>query len=274
MSHQKPTKEELAANVAAAAAALEKKPDDGGEKPPVTPPAAPVVPPVVTPNPDENDGGEKPPVTPPADGEPPEEDETTKLKKKLSASASENQIIYAQNQKMNDAIDKASEVAEPTEAELIQEFPDWEGMSQTEQKLAKASLHNDRRLKAITDASKDFKDLKQWQSKVNEFIDNPENLTKNPLLEGKEDEFKLYALKPTRRGVDFDDLVAGFLYSHGAAKPKNKGQMFPTGSGGDKKPVTPKSTKLSVAEAAQLRETNYTEYRRQLRAGNIDNTIE
>lgn len=264
MSHSKPTPEELAAGMQAA---LDVKPEEeAGEKSPVTP--VKETPDPIKPDDNTGDGDKKP------DDETPEEDETVKLKKKLSASASENQIIYAQNQKMNDAIDKAAEVPEPTDQELLQEFPDWEGMSDTEKKLAKNSMHTDRRLKAITAASKDFKDLKQWQSKVTEFIENPETLTKNPLLDGKEDDFKLYALKPTRRGVDFEDLVAGFLYSNSAAKPKHKGQMFPTGSGGDKKTVVPKSNKLTVTEAAQLRQTNYTEYRRQLRAGNIDNTVE
>ena len=265
MPHQKPTPEELAAGMAAA---LEAKDDNAGE-PPVTPvvtppvntPVTPPVTPIVNPQEDDQD-----PVV--------EDDEAVKLKKKLSASASENQIIYAQNQKMADALDKAAEVPEPTDADLAKEYPDWEDKTDSEKKLAKKLLYNELQLKAITNASADFKDLKQWQGKVNEFIENPETLTKNPLLEGKEDDFRLYALKPTRRGVDFDDLVAGFLYSHGAARPKNKGQMFPAGSGGDKKSITPKSTKLTVDQGAMLRQTNYGEYRRQLRAGNIDNTIE
>lgn len=289
MSHIKPTQEDLDAGIQAALAL-----ENGGEpkkdpapkvdpKPEAKPDGNPAPKKDDKPTDDKPDdqltdeqkkankaaaGGDKP-----TDDAGDEDPEKVELKKKVANSTRENQIIYAQNKKMAEAFDRATEVAEPTEQELQQTFPDWDGLSDFEKSMAKDKVINDRRFAAIKEASKDFKDLEAWQGKVDEFIGDPSNLSKYPLLEGKEDEFKLYAIKPTRRGVDFDDLVAGFLFHNQTNRPKNKGSQIPTGSGGDKSNQPAKPAKLSVAESARLRETNYAEYRRQLRAGNITEEI-
>lgn len=195
------------------------------------------------------------------------------LRKRVANSSRENEIIMAQNKKMAEAFDKASEVPEPTEDDLAKTYPDWEGMSDFEKKMAKNALINDLRFAAIKEASKDFKDLEQWTGKVDAFVDSPENLTKYPLLEGKQEDFKLYATHPRRRGVDFEDLVAGFLFTAEVNKPKNKGKMFPVGSAGDKKHSNPAPQKLSISDSEKLRNSNYSEYVKQLRAGNISNEV-
>ncbi len=261
MAHKQPSQEELAAQVDAAMKAVETpEPEVPGT--PDTP--EPEKKPVEPETPEQKPEDKKPEETP-------EPDEAAELRKKVANSTRENQIIYAQNKKMAEAFDKATEVVEPTEDELKTLYPTWEELTDFERQMAKDKVLNDRRFAAIKDASKDFKDLEEWQGKVDTFVTDPIELQKHPLLEGKEAEFKLFAMKPTRRGVDFADLVSAFLYSEGASKSKNKGKkMFESGSGGDKTPSKPVSEKISVAESNRLRLTNYSKYKELLLAGKIE----
>jgi len=190
-------------------------------------------------------------------------------KERLVASAQEAQILHAKNKKMTEALDKALATAEPTNDELIQEFPDWELMSDFEKKMGKDSITNAKRLKALDEIVKENKDLEGWVTKVDEFVADVANLTKYPELDGKESEFKLFATKPTRRNVDFEDIVSSFLYGL-KPEPKKKGQMFETGSGGPNDKGKPKGDKITIEEARTLRTTNYEKYKEMLRSGKIE----
>jgi len=281
--HVKPTPEELEANAMKAleeAEALKNKekpeetpeetleddadealntddaPDDSDEKPDDT---------------DDGDdsGDDAPPVKTPKQ----EEDLQAKLAekdKKLKASSREAQILYHRNKQVQEAIEKASQLADPTDDEMMAEYSDWDVMSDFEKKMARESEASKRRLQAITDVSKGFKDLEEWQGRVDTFVDDPQTLIDNPALEGRVEDFKDFATKPTRRGVDFEILVSSFLYQIDTTKPiKKKTKMFPKGGGGQNKPK-PTSNKLTVEQGKTLRLSNYAEYKRQLQAGNIE----
>ena len=92
----------------------------------------------------------------------------------------------------------------------------------------------------------------------------------HPELEGKVEDFKLFASKPTRRGVDFEDLIPAFLYNESKNKvaPK-KGQMFEQGTGGNSKPK-PKGDKISTEEGRLLMNTDYNKFKELLKAGKSD----
>jgi hypothetical protein len=193
-------------------------------------------------------------------------------KKKFVESTREAQVLHAKNKQLVDAIDEASLIDEPTEEELAKEYSDWDLMTDTEKRLAKDSLVNSRRFKVIHQESKKFKDLEAWNEKVNTFADDPKTLTDNPELEGKLDEFKLFASKPTRRGVDFTDLIPAFLYNESQLKaktPPKKGQMFEQGTGGNTKPK-PKGDKISTEEGRLLMKTDYNKFKEMLKAGKIE----
>lgn len=221
---------------------------------------------------EEKEDDQKPPVKvetkpkkEPKEGEP-------DYKKRYSDSSSEAHILYSKNKKMADAISKADETPEPTEEELKAENPEWDDMSDTEKRMAKRSLHDSRKLKAITESAKEFKDIDEWNGKVDKFLADPETLVDHPKLDGKEEEFKIFVTtKTSRMGADFDDLVASFLYAESQkVKPKNRGSMFEHASGGKDGKITPKNDKISVADSKIIMKANYKKYLDLLRAGKIE----
>lgn len=191
-------------------------------------------------------------------------------KRKFQDSSREAQVLYAKNKKVNQAIEDAANVTEPTEEELKSEYSDWDDMTSTEQRLAKDNYINKKKFDIIQNATKEFKDIEAWNKKVDEFVDDPKTLVDNPRLEGKIEEFKRFAEKETRRGVDFEDLISAFLYNHESTKPpKKKGKMLEKSSGS--KSNKRSDGKLSVEQGRVLMKTNYKRYKQLLMAGKIAN---
>ena len=191
------------------------------------------------------------------------------LKKKLSASARENQKILAKNRVLNQAILDTDEIPEPTEEELQVEFKDWDVMSEVERALAKETVISRNWRARIKEAQDQAKKIQKWDESVDAFIGDPKVLIANPELEGKQEDFATFAKEETNNSVPFKILVGAFLHEQ-TNKPKNKGAMFPTGSGGPNDKPQPKSDKLTVEEGRKLRESNYTEWKRLLKAGKIE----
>jgi len=227
----------------------------------------------------EEEEEEKPEDTEETEEEVVEEKPTEKpkpdYKKKFSDSSREAQILYAKNKRITEAIEKASVVAEPTEDELKTEYPEWDMMSDFEKKMSKDSMMNRRKLDTISEVTKDFKDMDAWNKKVDDFLENVETVIDNPGLDGKEEEFKIFATKETRRGVDFETLTSAFLFNVEENKPpKKKGKMFETGSGGTNEKPEPKSDILSVEDGVKLKKTNYKKYMDLLKDGKIKTVVD
>lgn len=179
---------------------------------------------------------------------------------KLSASAREAQRLYAKNRVITKALVDADEAPEPTEEELATEFKDWEVMSDVERGLAKETVISRNWRKTIYQAKEQATKIEKWNESVDQYVEDPQTLIDNPDLEGKTDDFKVFATKEENNSVPMKVLVGAFLHER-SSKPKNKGAMFETGSGGPNEKPTPKSNKISVEEARQLRETNYNKYK-------------
>lgn len=202
--------------------------------------------------------------------EPEDVKEEPDYKKKFTESTREAQILASKNKKLNEAIEKAGEVKTPTKKQLRAEYPEWEDMSDFERKIATENLTNRKKFDAITEATKGFKDMDKWTDKVDKFVDDPITLASYPQLEGREDEFKLFSTKPTRRGVDMEDLVSSFMYEADSKPKKSKGQMFEVGTGGDGEKPKPKGDKISLEESINLRNNDYKKYLQYVKAGKID----
>lgn len=210
----------------------------------------------------------------------PSEEEKERLRKeveekdkKLSASARENQKIYAKNRVINKALVDADEMPEPTEEELEKEFPEWYVMSDTEKVLAKETVISRNWRKVISEAKEQATKIEKWNDTVDSYITDPETLIKYPELEGKDEEFKDYAKDKANNSVPFNLLVSAFLHdSQGKIKP-NKGKMFERGSGGPNERLKVKSNKLTLEEGRKLRETNYSSWREKLNAGLIESDL-
>lgn len=241
--HVKPTKEQLEAGMKKSLEQLKTLPPAGEPPAPPTPPA---------------------PLTPP-NGE-------TDWEKKAKASAREAQVLGFKSKEIAEAVDKADAIPEPTKEELAKEYPEWEDMTPTEQKLAKDSYIGKQKFGIIHDAVSKFKKVDEWNEKIDKFVGDPVTLVNFPELEGKLDEFKDFASKPTRRGLEFEDLLLAFSGDQALKKPApKKGEMFPQGSGGPAEPPKPTDDKIGPDEARVLMKTNYAEYKRLLVAGKIRN---
>jgi len=280
--HVKPTQEELEADIKKRTKELEALRDAPSPSPSPEPPKEPVEPspspskpsepPEPTPSP--SPSPEVPSPSPPAPSKEVIKDMHKQERKKRIASAQEAQVLHARNKKINEGLEKIRGTPEPTEDEMKAEYPDWEVMSDFEKKQAKGLMLANRRFAAIDEMAEGFKDSEKHQKKVDDFLADPKTLINYPELEGKGDEFKFFATKPTRRGVDFEDLVPAFLYGvkKTKQKTKKKGEMFPTGTGG---PAAPDKDagKISVEEAIELRKTDSKKYKKLLLAGKISTEI-
>lgn len=191
-------------------------------------------------------------------------------KKKAIEQGRENIVIQSKNKKLNEAIDAASAIADPTDEEMKAAFPDFEDMTNTERMLAKDSLVNKKRFSLIASAAQEGKDLQKWMDTVDAFVDDPKTLVDNPDLEGKVAEFKIFASKPTRRGVDFGDLIGAFLHDVTKSVVPKKKQMFEAGSGGTNEKPVAKTDKLTFEQGSALMKSDYGKYRELLKAGKIE----
>lgn len=203
--------------------------------------------------------------------EPEQVDPEAELKKKLSASARENQKILAKNRLMNQAVDEAKDIPEPTDEEMELEYTEWDLMDVVSKKLAKEAVVSKRFRERISQAREQSSKIEKWGEEVDKYVDNPQTFLDNPLLEGKQEEFKLFAIEESNNSVPFKILVNAFLFEQSTKKqPAKKGKMFETGSGGPNDNPKPKGDKISLAESELLRKTNYNKYKEMLNAGKID----
>jgi hypothetical protein len=269
-NHIKPTKEELEQQAQQAIEEAEKlaketpKEEETPEEPVIEAPM--------------EEKPEEPVVeTPPEEQAEPSEEVKEQLKKeveekdkKLSASARENQKIYAKNRVINKALVEADEIPDPTDEELVKEFPDWDLMSDVEKSLAKETVISRNWRKKISEAKEQATKIEKWNESVETYAEDPKTLVDNPELEGKTEEFKEFALQESNNSVPFKILVSAFLHDQSKDKKSNKGRMFENGSGGPNEKPTPKTDKITLEEARRLRENDYGKYRELLRAGKIE----
>jgi hypothetical protein len=269
--HKKPTQEELEQNIEKVNEELEELETPEEPEVPEEPEIEDEEPEEEEPEEDEDELEE--------DEEPEEEEKPKKkpkkpkpvdYKKKFVESQREALILHSKNKRLNEAFTKASEMPDVTDEELQKEYPEWEEMSEFERKMARDSENSKRRMATISKVTEEFKSLDEWAEKVDAFISDPKTLNDNPGLEGREDEFRVFATKATRVGTDTDDLVAAFLYrvKTGKAKKKAKKKMFESGSGGP--PGKPKPKKISIERARYLMEHDYPQYKKLLLAGKIE----
>ena len=215
------------------------------------------------------------------DEEPEEEDQKTEevepskelYKKKFSESSREAQKIAAKNRVMNQALIEADDLSDPTEEELAKEFTDWDVMSETERTFAKETVISRNWRQIISQAKNQATKIEKWSESVNQFIDDPETLVNNPELEGKQDEFKDFAIEETNNSVPFKLLISAFLHEDSKKKINHKGKMFENGSGGPNDKPQPKSDKITLEQARQLRENDYGKYKEYLLAGKIESNL-
>lgn len=189
-------------------------------------------------------------------------------------SASEAQYLASSKKALEEQIDEAYMLDEPTEDDLRAEYTDWDVLSDFERKQAKKTLHNDMILKRIRQIRQDAREsenaIREFVKKVDTFSIHPDTLKKYPALEGKQDQLAKFAARKDRITFDLDDLVALFLVKTAKPEVKHKGKMFETGTGGSKESPKQPSDKITLSEASILMKTNYKKYKEYLMNDKID----
>lgn len=203
----------------------------------------------------------------------PSKEEKQVLKEKLSASARENQKIYAKNRVINQALEEADEIPEPTEEELEKEYKDWDSATEFEKISLKEALISKRWRAKISEAKEQATKIEKWNDSVESFIDDPKNLIEYPDLEGKTEAFKEYATQESSNSVPFNILVSAFLHQHASSNKPHKGKMFETGSGGPNETPRLNNGMLTIEQGAKLKQQDYAKYREYLKAGKIASDI-
>ncbi len=165
---------------------------------------------------------------------------------------------------------EADELPEPTEEDLEKEYSDWDLMTDIEKGLAKETLISRNWRQKISQAKEQATKIEKWNDSVEAFVGDPKTLIDNPELEGKAEEFKVFATEEDNNSVPFKILVSAFLHDQSTKKVSNKGRMFERGSGGPNDKPKPKDGKISLEDARKLRETNYDLWKEKNAKGLID----
>lgn len=215
-------------------------------------------------NPDPNN---QPPADPnpnPA-GDPPAEDP---YKRKFAESSREAQILASKNRKITETIEQAAALPEPTEEELKAKYTDWDNLTDFEKQMAKDAYISSKRFGLINQAVIENSKVDEWAKKVDEYVENPTTLQNYKDLEGRQAEFRSFAMKESRRGLDMEELVKYFL----AVEPKPTapvapGTMVQRPNGGN--PPKPAAPGYTVEQAALLRKTDHKKYNELVMSGVI-----
>ena len=226
-------------------------------------------PPPPSPSPSPSPASVSPSPTPPPPSPSPSPDP---YQVKAREQGRENIVLNAKAKKRNEAIDNASKVIDPTDDEMKAIYPEWEDMTELEKKLAVKTEKSDRRFNIIHASREEEKNIEDWSAKVDTFTGDPKTLVTYPELEGKLDDFILFASRPTRVAVPFDILVSAFLHDETKHMKSKKKEMFPSGEHRGE-PIKKKSDKIGLEEARKIRETDYPRYIRLTKEHKIDTSI-
>jgi hypothetical protein len=215
-------------------------PGDGTE---IVPPVAPTPEPVIQ------------PPTPPAPTEP-------DYKEKFSESSRENQLLLNRIKVLEDAGKEPTNA--PTESELRTAFPSWDLYDDTQKELARRTFGSERTASNAVRIAQTLQSDREWNTSIELAISS------DPALQGKEQAFKQFALKPQYKNVPMDVLIGAFLQKNGAAAPTPTPAPAPKpglepGNGGPRTPDKPKT--YTAEEMKTIRETDYRRWMEIVKSG-------
>lgn len=196
----------------------------------------------------------------------------TDYEREYKKSTQEAMTQYFKNRKITETFEEAEKLPEPSEQELKDyartkgaEYDDLDDFSKG---ILRDTFINSRRFEKIGEVVKESRQLDMWADKVESFVNSPEAISKYPLVAENEEDFRKFCMKVERRGMNFDDLTASFLYGLSVKPvvkaPKGSVLTPSTGGGRDEKP-----TGVDDEGAVRLRTGNQKEYRRLIKEGKI-----
>jgi hypothetical protein len=184
---------------------------------------------------------------------------TVDYKKKYTESQKEAMIL----KKKLEQKEEESKKLEITDDYMIKNYPDWGDMTPTEQlALKKAEILN-QEVEELKQNANRFNNDREWLEKVELFIaDDLADLF--PKIIGREEDFKRFATRPTRKGLPLDDLAKVYLYENPPIETKRTLFHAPGSAG-----ATPEAEGMSAEDIKTLRIQKPLEWMRLVRAGKI-----
>ncbi|MFZ2882218.1 MAG: hypothetical protein WA019_04035 [Candidatus Moraniibacteriota bacterium] len=179
---------------------------------------------------------------------------------KAKASQQEAMVLSEQLRKIEEEKNKKVEI---TDEYLKSKYPNWDDMTTGEQAALKKGETLEQEIQELKNNNNKFNNDRAWEEKVTTFI-NEELPDLFPKLVGREEDFKRFATRPTRKGLPLEDLAKIFLFENPVKEQKRS--LFHAPNNGGKPPV---NEGMDVDEAAELMKTRPLEYMRLVRAGKI-----
>ncbi len=221
----------------------------------------------INPNPGDGTGTVPPVAIPPAQPPAPTAEEILRkeneeLKIKFGASTTENQVLAARLKAEEDARKELTK--EPTDSELRTAFPDWDLYDDIQKGLARRTYGAERGSANASRIAQQLQEERAWSTSIELRISSDQT------LQGKEQAFRDYAMKPQHKGISMEVLVPAFLQLQGAAAPAPITTPKPgleTGNGGPRTPEKPKT--LSSEELNALRTSNYPAWEQYIKTHDI-----
>lgn len=202
-------------------------------------------------------------IVPEKEIEEPKEAKKTEIdyETKYKESQKEALVLKSQLEQMEAEKNKKIEV---TDEYLKEKYPDWDDLTTGEQKAIRKSEILEQEVLEIKNNANMFNNDRKWQEKVDNYVESdlPDQF---PKIVGREDEFRRFATRPSRKGLPLDDLAKIFLFENPAPEPKRS--LFHGGNSGGNQPATDEG--MSAEEIRLLRVSRPTEYMRLIRAGKI-----
>lgn len=194
------------------------------------------------------------------------------LDERYRNSTSEALILNAKNKGLESTLNKLTSEDTPTEAELLAEYPEYKQYNPVTQRLMGETLAGKKARLRMSLQFIEQQATQRLETDLNAITAQP----KYAALDGDR-AFKQFVLQPKHRGVDIETLADAYLVRTGkvpaestppAPKPAPANSGVPRGSGGPR--VQTKPAKITFEQAKVLRETNWKEYMRHVRAGDIE----
>lgn len=145
-------------------------------------------------------------------------------------------------------------------------YKDWEDMTTTEQMLAKGLEETKQQNKELISKTNEYNNDRKWREQIDELVNEPEFIDKFPKMKGKEEEFKKFCSRPTRKGMDTDTLASAFLFEF-KEPDKEVRTLFKETDHGE-----PKEEKkgLTIDESIALRKGSNSQFMNKLKDKNYD----
>jgi chemotaxis protein histidine kinase CheA len=177
--------------------------------------------------------------------------------RKFAESTREAQILAAKNK----TLEERQHINQPTEDDLRKAFPTFEYMTDTEKDLARSTFVATQTAQELRQEKLQRDAEAQWNRDIETFV------IADPKLQGREDEFRKFAMKKSHRGAPLDVLKGAFLYETPVVTPRDPAPGLEGGSGGTREPA---KKGLSAEDLRNLRTSDYQAYLEYVKNNDID----